>query len=120
MDVIASCAFATKTNTYADRNNPFTTSAFTFVNHPVWKGVLEMLLPSAIVNTNIYRHIVRHGSNERKFFDNFTRSLIQKRKDYNEKHNDFLQLLMDAERSDGDIREASDANEAHHVNEGRE
>ncbi|CAG2170770.1 unnamed protein product [Oppiella nova] len=120
MDVIVSCAVATKTNTYADPNNPFTTRAFTFVNHPVWKGVLAMLLPSVIVNTNIYRRIVSHGSNERKFFNNFTRSLIQKRKENNEKHNDFLQLLMDAEIPDGDVREASDANEAHHVNEGRD
>ncbi|CAG2170307.1 unnamed protein product [Oppiella nova] len=84
MDVIASCAFATKTNTYADPNNPFTTNAFNINNIPVWKEIL-----------------------------------IKKRKGNNEKHNDFLQLLMDAERPDGDIREASDANEAHHVNEGK-
>ncbi|CAG2183082.1 unnamed protein product, partial [Oppiella nova] len=59
------------------------------------------------------------GSNA-TFFVDFSRSLIKKRRNNNEKHNDFLQLLMNSERSDGDIREASDANEAHHVNEGKD
>ncbi|CAG2172756.1 unnamed protein product [Oppiella nova] len=120
MDVIASCAFATKTNTYADPNNPFTTSAFNLLKVPVWKGVLETILPSFIVNTYMYRHIVSAGGFEIDFFVNFAKSLIQKRKENHEKRNDFLQLLMDAERPEGDIREASDANEAHHVNEGRD
>ncbi|CAG2166010.1 unnamed protein product [Oppiella nova] len=117
MDVIASCAFATKTNTYADPNNPFTTTAFNIHKVSVWKGMLEMILPSVIVNSDIYRRIVNNGIIYSKFFVDFTRSLIKKRKENHEKHNDFLQLLMDAERPEGDIREASDANEAHHVNE---
>ncbi|CAG2168056.1 unnamed protein product [Oppiella nova] len=118
MDVIASCAFATKTNTYADPNNPFTTKANNLLNVPVWKGMLSYLLPSFIVNTGIFRQI--RNTSDSDFFIDFTRCLIRKRKANNEKHNDFLQLLINAERSDGDIREASDANEAHHVNEGRD
>ncbi|CAG2176855.1 unnamed protein product, partial [Oppiella nova] len=120
MDVIASCAFATKTSTYADPNNPFTTNAFKFANKPIWKEMLSLLFPSFIVNTNIYRRVVSAGITEKKFFFDFSRSLIKKRRDNKEKHNDFLQFLMDAERPDGDIREASDANEAHHVNEGKD
>ncbi|CAG2168055.1 unnamed protein product [Oppiella nova] len=100
MDVIASCAFATKTNTYTDPNNPFTTNAFNIINVAVWKGIGTLT--------------------ERKFFVDFTRSIIKKRRDNKEIHNDFLQLLMDVERPEGDIREAGDANEAHHVNEGKD
>ncbi|CAG2169526.1 unnamed protein product [Oppiella nova] len=120
MDVIASCAFSTKTNTYADPNNPFTTNAINYINVPRWKRVLPMLLPSFIVNTNIYRRVVNVRITETTFFADLSRSLIKKRRNNSEKHNDFLQLLIDAERPDGDVREASDANEAHHVNEGKD
>ncbi|CAG2176936.1 unnamed protein product, partial [Oppiella nova] len=120
MDVIASCAFATKTNTYADPNNPFTTQAAHLFNVPIWKGLLQMTLPTFIVTSNIYRKLVGGGSSTADFFVDFTRSIIKKRRDNKEKHNDFLQLLIDVERPEGDIREASDANEAHHVNEGKD
>ncbi|CAG2180319.1 unnamed protein product, partial [Oppiella nova] len=117
MDVIASCAFATKLNSYADPNNLFITNAFNFINASNRTGRLP--LPSFIVNTNIYRRVVSTGITEKKFFADLSRSLIRKRRNHNEKHNDFLQLLMDVERPGGDVREASDANEAHHVNEGK-
>ncbi|CAG2166082.1 unnamed protein product [Oppiella nova] len=118
MDVIASCAFATKINSYADPNNPFTTNALNFINVSNRTG--RLLLPSFIVNTNLYQRVVSTGITEKKFFADLSRSLIRKRRNHNEKHNDFLQLLMDVERPDEDIREASDANEAHHVNEGKD
>ncbi|CAG2167370.1 unnamed protein product [Oppiella nova] len=120
MDVIASCAFATEINSYADPNNPFTMNAFNFINIPVWKGMLSLLLPSFIVNSNIYRRVVNAGITEKKFFVDLSRSLLTKRRDNKEKHNDFLQLLMNVERPEGDVREASDANEAHDVNEGKD
>ncbi|CAG2165916.1 unnamed protein product [Oppiella nova] len=118
MDVIASCAFATKTNTYADPNNPFTTKANNLFTASIWKWMLKLLLPSFIVNTDIYRRTLNASDSD--FFVDISRSLVQQRKKNNEKHNDFLQLLMDAERPEGNVREASDANEAHHVNEGKD
>ncbi|CAG2172142.1 unnamed protein product [Oppiella nova] len=120
MDVIASCAFATKTNTYADPNNPFIASAFNIRNIAVWKGMLDTFIPRFLINNYIYRRVVDVGASGMDFFNDVTRSLIKKRKENHEKHNDFLQLLLDAERPEGDIREASDANEAHHVNEGKD
>src|SRR5207249_313655 len=54
------------------------------------------------------------------FFVNFAAKVMKHRRDNNEKHNDFLQLLMDVERSDDQTREEDDSNEAHHVNEGTE
>ncbi|CAG2163113.1 unnamed protein product, partial [Oppiella nova] len=158
MDVIASCAFATKTNTYTDPNNPFTTRAHNIFHGPLWKMILMISLPTFIARIQIIRKLImgstnsdffvdfsrslvqqrkknneKHndflqllmdllimGSTNSDFFVDFSRSLVQQRKKNNEKHNDFLQLLMDVERSDGDIREASDANEAHHVNEGKD
>ncbi|CAG2167132.1 unnamed protein product [Oppiella nova] len=120
MDVMASCAFATKTNTYADPNNPFITKANNVFSSFIWKTVLQVTLPTFIVNTSIFRRIVMTNYSDVDFFIDFARSIIKKRRDNKEKHNDFLQLLMDVERPEGDIREASDANEAHHVNEGKD
>ncbi|CAG2181356.1 unnamed protein product, partial [Oppiella nova] len=120
MDVIASCAFATKTNTYTDPKNPFTTKAAHLFNIPIWRGLLQMTLPKFIVSSKIYGKLLGGGGSSAEFFVDFTRSLIKKRKENKEKHNDFLQLLMDVERPEGDIREASDANESHHVNEGKD
>ncbi|CAG2172428.1 unnamed protein product, partial [Oppiella nova] len=120
MDVIASCAFSTKINTYADPNNPFTTKVANISNAPNWKRLLQLTLPTFIVSSNIYRKHLSTGGSDAAFFMDFSRSLMKKRRDNKEKHNDFLQLLMNSERSDGDIRGASDANEAHHVNEGKD
>ena len=57
---------------------------------------------------------------ENHFFIDFARHVMKQRRDNNEKHNDFLQLLMDVEISDNKPREESDAFEAHHVNEGED
>ncbi|CAG2172429.1 unnamed protein product [Oppiella nova] len=112
MDVIASCAFSTKINTYADPNNPFTTKVANISNAPNWKRLLQLTLPTFIVSSNIYRKHLSTGGSDAVFFMDFSRSLMKKRRDNKEKYNDFLQLLMNSERSDG--------NEAHHVNEGKD
>ncbi|CAG2170657.1 unnamed protein product, partial [Oppiella nova] len=103
MDVIACCAFATKINTYADPNNPFTTKGANISNAPIWKRMLQMTLPTFILSSNIYPKILSTVGSNATFFVDFSRSLIKKRRNNNEKHNDFLQLLMNSERSDGDI-----------------
>src|SRR5205823_5814864 len=48
--------------------------------------------------------------------------IIRHRQENNEKHYDFLQLLMDAESSEQmeDKREETEKNESHYVNEGEE
>ena len=119
MDVIARCAFASNTNTYKDPNNEFTTRASNIFNFPIWKMVFMMGLPSFLTRIQKFRQLVT-GPENAMFFINFAAQVIKRRKDNNEKHNDFLQLLIDVERSDGQTREESDANEAHHLNEGDE
>ncbi|CAG2112196.1 unnamed protein product [Medioppia subpectinata] len=119
MDVIASTAFATKTNTYANPDNPFTTKANNIFHFPLWKAFVMTALPSFITKIQAIRQLI-NGSTNSDFFVDFSRNLLNERKSSNKKHNDFFQLLMDVERSDGDVREDSDANEAHHVNEGKD
>jgi cytochrome P450 len=118
MDVIAKCAFAANTNTHKDPNNPFTKNAIAFFDLKLWKILLLSALPSFIAtNQSIQRLFLGKSS---QFFIDLARHIIKKRRDNNEKHNDFLQLLMDVERNDNEMREESEVNEAHHVNEGEE
>ncbi len=119
MDVIAKCAFAANTNTHKDPNNPFTKNAMAFFNVKLWKILLLSSLPSFIATIQSIRRLLSVGQSG-EFFIDFARHVIKKRRDNNEKHNDFLQLLMDVERNDNEMREESDVNEAHHVNEGEE
>ena len=119
MDVIARCAFASNTNTYKDPNNTFTTRANDIFMVPLWKMIVLMGLPSFLSRITKIRQFIT-GNTSSMFFIDFAAKIIKERKDNKQKHNDFLQLLMDVERSDSNVREASEDNEAHHVNEGDE
>ena len=57
MDVIAKCAFATKTNTHKDPENPFTKNAFAIFNIKLWKFLLHGIT-SLFYNQNS-RHYVK-------------------------------------------------------------
>ncbi|XP_054165716.1 cytochrome P450 3A2-like [Oppia nitens] len=120
MDVIGRCAFATKPNTYTDPDDQFTRSANSLFYIPLWRIVLLIVLPAKLMSQPFFwRRLLRLGGVD--FFINLSRKLMAHRRQTNTKYNDFLQLLMDAEHNNNDSvehREASDANEAHHVNEG--
>jgi cytochrome P450 family 3 subfamily A len=119
MDVIAKCAFATNTNTHKDPNNPFTKNAFALFNLQLWKILLISLVPSFIIKIQAINQVIT-AANNIEFFNDFAKHLIRKRRENSEKHFDFLQLLMDAERNDNETREENDSNEAHHLNEGKD
>ncbi|CAG2103193.1 unnamed protein product, partial [Medioppia subpectinata] len=93
MDVIARCAFATKINAYRDRNNPFITSAKNIFHPTVFKIGASFLAPESLLKFLNITSIFDEKSNE--FFFNISRELMNKRRINKEKHNDFLQLLVD-------------------------
>ena len=123
MDVIGRCAFALKTDPYKDPNNEFTTRANNIFNTPISLMIFAMCIPTFLIRNQLFRSFLTKTvfkTDNQDFFVNNTLKVIKHRRDANEKHNDFLQLLMDAERSEDQTKEDNDANDAHHLNEGAE
>ncbi|CAG2111564.1 unnamed protein product, partial [Medioppia subpectinata] len=124
MDVIASTAFATKTNPYSNPNNPFTSNCKALFHERPFMIFLSLILPTFITNKYFWKVMVKDPDLNSKFFIDISRDLIYERKKSGKKYNDFLQLLMDVERVDNNTTTtgadsvASDALEGHHVNEG--
>ncbi|CAG2115078.1 unnamed protein product [Medioppia subpectinata] len=125
MDVIASTTFSTKINPYSNPNNPFTSkSKAVFTERPVLT-FLSLILPKFIINNNLWKIMVKDPEVATRFFIDFSMNLISERKKSDNKHNDFLQLLIDAEKEDNNTTTttgadsvASDALEGHYVNDG--
>ncbi|CAG2107428.1 unnamed protein product [Medioppia subpectinata] len=101
IDVIIRTAFATKTNLYSDPNNPFLTKAVLYVNNQfsikIWHKILAMILPIFITDTFCWKWLITGG--EPPITTSLiasARRLLVERKTSAQKHNDFLQLLIDA------------------------
>lgn len=118
MDVIAKVAFATHTNSHKNPDNDFKKNVNAIIEINNWKIVLLFMVPMFVLKVPIIRDFFL-PSNTAEFFFDVGRQLIKKRKDNNEQHNDFLQLLIDVERDESVLKQ-SDANEGHHVNESKE
>jgi len=120
MDVIARCAFATATNSHKDPNDPFIVNAKMFFDFKLWRLLLVALLPKTALKLIGLKSIT--PGNPTEFFGDATKEIIKRRRENNEKHNDFLQLLMDVARDDYDqeVDEKSQDAVSHHVNEGKE
>ncbi|XP_054157848.1 cytochrome P450 3A8-like [Oppia nitens] len=109
MDVIASCAFATKTDTHNDPNNPFVVNAKSLFSGSLWRGVLFLLanrmmrfFKISIIDPSVY-----------KFFLNAIKEIIKQRKEdqSGHKHYDFLQLMIDAQKKvDNNVTAVDDDN----------
>jgi len=117
MDVIASCAFATKINAQKDPNNQFIVNGKKTFNFKVSKIIPALLFPKFLNNILNIKSGMDESAND--FFINLTRHILKTRRNNNTKHDDLLQLLMNAEQSKEIIRDENDINEAHHVNEGK-
>ncbi|CAG2102957.1 unnamed protein product [Medioppia subpectinata] len=125
MDVIATCAFATKTNTYKDPNDPFLLNAQKVFTINVKRMIAMLLLPKAVLKLLNMTHQADADANE--FFLNITRHIMKGRKTGDKKYNDFIELLMSAQTNADNNNgkhvkhyDENDVNEAHHVNEGEE
>jgi len=120
MDVIAKCAFATATNAHKDPNDPFIVNAKMFFDFKLWRLILAIILPSFALKLIGLKSIT--PGNPLEFFAEVTTEIIKRRRENNEKHHDFLQLLMDVARDDYDkeVDEKIQDAVSHHVNEGKE
>ena len=109
MDVIAKCAFATDTNAHnGSENNVMLKNLFEFFNFNLYKVLLAALLPE-FVKKATRLSIVPKDSLE---FLVKTSELIleQRKKGGNQKFNDLLQLMLEAEKTleDGSIDRLTD------------
>jgi cytochrome P450 len=104
MNVIAKCAFATDTNALEDKNNPFVKNAYNVVNVPLWRQIFFTLTPAFVLNLLNFT-IATPDSFE--FFRNVAKHVLKDRKSNPDsaKYNDFLQLLVDAEKPNDSILE---------------
>ncbi|CAG2173193.1 unnamed protein product, partial [Oppiella nova] len=108
LDVIA-CAFATKTNSFKDTNNPFIKQMEAMIDMGFLKPLIMQTVPKIIRRLIGLNMITRDGSNE--FFLNTTQQIVrddhqirQEESDLNEAHHDRLyDELMAALDSDGHI-----------------
>ncbi|CAG2117779.1 unnamed protein product, partial [Medioppia subpectinata] len=133
LDAIATTAFAIKTDSYTDPNNPFIATANRISNLIFstndWHKILAMILPTFLTNNSMWKWMASTGGGtDDQFFNDVARRLMSERKESAEKHTDFLQLLMDVEREDDNsdptagagatTTGAGNAMVGNHVNEG--
>ncbi|CAG2121226.1 unnamed protein product, partial [Medioppia subpectinata] len=124
LDGIASTAFAINTNSYSNPNNEFITTANKIANLIFstndWHKILAMILPTFLTNNRMWKRMATGGRPADQFFNDVARRVMSERKKSAQKHNDFLQLLMDVEREDDTSDTTTGAGDAmfgHHVNE---
>ncbi|CAG2104891.1 unnamed protein product, partial [Medioppia subpectinata] len=119
MDVIATCAFATKTDVHKNLDSLFVLNARRVFNFNLFKLLSMIILPAFVVKK---LNLSGAGTNTgTEFFLNSTKQIISTRKQTKKKYNDFIQLLMDVEKgSDDERRDETDVHESHHVNEGKD
>lgn len=124
MDVIASCAFATKTNSNEDPNSPFVLNARKVFASNKLKLLSLTLLPSILLKLFNIKHMADESANQ--FFFSIIRHIMKERDNNHKKYNDFIELLMNAKKStvndnnNKDIThyEEEDVSEAHHIYDG--
>lgn len=118
LDAIASSVFATNLNSRNELDNLFVKYAReAFRVNPI-KILLLIILPKFV-----FKLIgVNPGNNNYEsedFYVGVVRQILENRKKSEEKFNDYIQLLIDAEKSTTNDNEI-DYSESHHVNEGQE
>ncbi|CAG2161500.1 unnamed protein product [Oppiella nova] len=130
LDMNAATIFATKLNLYKSATDGNTTSEHPFVIHArekfvfkAWKEMASLVLPQFVLK------LIRLADTKAdQFFQGYIRNMLKARRDNpGKKHQDFVQMLMDAEVTDrkpGDAsattRDDKDNSELDHVNQGEE
>ncbi|CAG2109757.1 unnamed protein product [Medioppia subpectinata] len=80
IDVIASVAFATKTNPYSDPNNPFITKAKAMLSKNPMQILLIRILPTFAIKSRLWKAMVSDLSSNVMFFIEIVRRLMSERK----------------------------------------
>jgi cytochrome P450 family 6 len=117
MDVIATCAFATKINSHKQLDSPFVLNARKSFDFNMFKIVLATIIPRFVAKI-----IIGSSSGSNDFFLDQVKKMIDNRKKSDKRFNDFLQLALDVQQGverDVQDKDDNDADEAHHVNEGK-
>ncbi|CAG2119273.1 unnamed protein product [Medioppia subpectinata] len=99
MDVIATCAFGTKVNSYRNGNSPFIHNANMVFNPNPIRLLMQMMLPTGLLKAMRLKHVIPESANE--FFFEMTRTIMRERKRQDMKYNDFLELAMNSEYNEG-------------------
>ncbi|CAG2177263.1 unnamed protein product [Oppiella nova] len=107
MDVIALCAFGTKIDTYGEKRSDFLTYAQKIVNPSVRVWVLFLIVvqfPNFLKWTGL--SLMDPGAC--RFFQAAVRSIISRRQADQVKHNDYLQLMLNAQNKTLDTSDEPD------------
>ncbi|XP_054162169.1 uncharacterized protein LOC128960123 [Oppia nitens] len=119
LDVISTCAFATKLNVHKDmETNIFAKNAFKSFNSFIMIFLAQLVLPKIIIKLLYIMGLFKTVNID--FFITFLRQILDNRRKSDKKYNDLFQLFIEAESDDKNMRHENDINEAHHVNEGAE
>ncbi|CAG2111259.1 unnamed protein product, partial [Medioppia subpectinata] len=118
MDVIANCAFATKTNAFKNPNNAFVVNERNVLKLSVLKLISMLLLPQFVLNILKFKTLLNEKSVE--FFSTILRQILRVREKSEAKSNDLIDLMMRAKEGKDNINDESDGHESHHINEGEE
>ena len=97
MDVIAKCAFGTDTNANKDKNNPFVINGKKVFEINLLKALFVNLVPNFILKMLGIKLSLGGNEEANEFFFNVARHVIKKRRENNERREDFLQLLIDCQ-----------------------
>ena len=101
MDVIAKCAFGTDTNAHKDQNNPFVVNGKRIFERNILITLIVNLAPKFLLKAIGLGILSRGGAlQSSEFFFNVSRHIIKKRRENNQRREDFLQLLMDCQDDD--------------------
>ena len=99
LDTIALCAFATKTNSIKDPDNPVLIRCHKAVDSK-WQYIITFILPGWLLKVLGIKWHVDQASNQ--YVIDLAKQIINERKTSGVKGNDFLQLLVDARAEDSD------------------
>jgi hypothetical protein len=86
MDVIATCAFATKTNSHKDPNNPFIINAKNIFNLKASKVIPALIFPSFLLKILNIKSV--NDVNSSNFFLDLMRHILKTRRNNKVKYND--------------------------------
>lgn len=120
MDVIAKCCFAMDTNAFKDPTNLFVKNASAFFVTSSLRVFLFFVLPD-FMKKQLGINLI--GNDVSGFFESVALSVIRKRQKEGPngiKHNDFVELLMEANASQQSVEPKSSDHLDHHLNEGKD
>ena len=116
LDVISTSAFATKFDVHNGEDNPFVRNAIQSFNISDIRNFVQTFFPISLLKFLFMTGLFKINSID--FFITHLRNIFETRRKSDKKFNDFMQLLIEAERDDQNMRDEEDINDSHHVNEG--